>query len=98
MPQPSFSLASFMATWHESLGRFAEAIEVATTELLSGNVLIEEGGVEPTIRLFRALDLSPIPRRRFDQLFAIRSRWKLDDLEPFLKCVVLQLARPTALN
>ena len=76
-----------MRAWHASLGRFTAAVELAKPELLTGNVLIDNTGDQPTIQLFQASSLSPIPRRRFDQLFAMRPRWQLEDLQPFVEYV-----------
>lgn len=37
------------------------------------------------VELYRAEDLSHEPAKRFQELFARRARWRLDDLEPFIK-------------
>jgi len=82
-------VTEFMEVWQQALGRFSAACIVATLSLLKGYVLVDspEGGIA-TIILFPASELSHMPRRRFDQLFAMRKRWQLEDLQPFVECVL----------
>ena len=53
--------------------------------LLSGEVLLQEGGsAGPGVLLLPAASLSAITATRFRQLFSLRAKWRLQDLEPFI--------------
>ena len=42
----------------------------------------------PTVRYFPERELSPHPGTRFKELFAVRPRWRLEDLTPFITPLV----------
>lgn len=53
--------------------------------LLSGDVLLQEGGsAGPGVLFLPAASLSAITAMRFRQLFSLRAKWRLQDLEPFI--------------
>ena len=54
-------------------------------EMLVGEVLPEETGGGKIVRRFSAGSLPKDPARRFAELFAARPRWRMAELQPFLK-------------
>jgi hypothetical protein len=66
-------------------------------ELLSGEVLLTEGAAGAGVLLLPARELAAVPALRFKQLFALRARWRLPDLEPFIAPVATAGASQTDL-
>ena len=54
-------------------------------EMLVGEVLTQETASGKIVRRFSAGSLPKDPARRFAELFAARPRWRMADLQPFLK-------------
>lgn len=53
-------------------------------DMLKSEVLIENVGGELILKYFPIERLPKDPVQRFKQLFAVRPKWQLADLEPFL--------------
>ena len=53
--------------------------------LLAGEVLLQDGVGGPGVLFLPASSLSSVPAQRFRQLFSLRAKWRLADLEPFVQ-------------
>ena len=57
--------------------------------LLRGLALVEKAadGSDGVVRPFRAEQLSKVPKERFNALFALKPRWTMEELEPYMAAV-----------
>lgn len=58
--------------------------------MLRSDVLLETMAGERIIKYFPLGRLSKAPAQRFNELFAVRPRWQLSDLEPYLSGLQVQ--------
>ncbi|RQM11283.1 hypothetical protein DD237_000815 [Peronospora effusa] len=81
-----WELDQFMEKWKL---RVPDSVTVSL-EMLCGLVLVKpQGAGKPTrIVYFPEEDLSPDPKKRFEQLFNMQEKWTIKQLEPYIKCVV----------
>ena len=54
-------------------------------DMLAGEALIEESGGEQIVRRLSVKQLPKDASARFAELFAIRPRWYMQDLQPYLE-------------
>ncbi|KAI0063592.1 hypothetical protein BV25DRAFT_1824151 [Artomyces pyxidatus] len=74
----------FLKKWQDAVGdTFSEAVSIS---LLSGNCLVAPG---PHYTYFPQAELPIDPAARFTDLFLTRSRWKADDIAPFLSDIAV---------
>ena len=83
-------LGAFLEKWRLRVpGAFRDACD---EKLLRGLALVEKAadGSEGTVRPFRASRLPKTPKERFAALFALKPRWTMDELEPYLEAAADQ--------
>ena len=80
-----WELDQFMAKWKL---RVPDSVTVSL-EMLRGLVLVKPqvAGKPPRIVYFPEEDLSPEPKKRFEQLFNMQEKWTIKQLEPYIQCV-----------
>ncbi|XP_047338415.1 sister chromatid cohesion protein DCC1 [Impatiens glandulifera] len=74
-------LENFMVEWEKKVPDGM----VAKFEMLEGEVLVEKIGIATWIYGFSVSSLPATPAERFGVLFRERSRWKWNDLQPFIR-------------
>ncbi|CAH0479311.1 unnamed protein product [Peronospora belbahrii] len=81
-----WELDQFMEKWKL---RVPDSVTVSL-EMLSSLVLVkpQEAGKPSRIVYFPEQDLSPEPKKRFEQLFNMQEKWTLKQLEPYIKSLV----------
>lgn len=88
-----WELDNFMDKWKV---RVPDSVTVSL-DMLSGLVLVKpQAAGKPTrVVYFPEEELSPEPKKRFEQLFKMQEKWTIKQLEPYIKCV---LCRAMAAN
>ncbi|KAI8975859.1 sister chromatid cohesion protein Dcc1 [Trametes punicea] len=81
----------FLSQWRKAVGdTFQERVDLA---LLSGNYLTSIDSLTdppvPLLTYFPSSALPVEPGARFAELFLVRSRWKADDISPFLSDIAV---------
>ncbi|KAI9915851.1 hypothetical protein PsorP6_007056 [Peronosclerospora sorghi] len=88
-PDAGWALDQFLDKWKL---RVPERVPV-NLDMLRGLVLVKppKGGKNEPRRIvyFPEQALSPVPKQRFDQLFAMQEKWTLEQLEPYVRYVSL---------
>ncbi|CAI5727151.1 unnamed protein product [Peronospora destructor] len=81
-----WELDQFMEKWKL---RVPDSVTVSL-EMLRGLVLFkpQEAGKPTRIVYFPEEDLSPEPKKRFEQLFNMQEKWTIKQLEPYIKSLV----------
>uniref|UniRef100_UPI00358EC280 sister chromatid cohesion protein DCC1 n=1 Tax=Myxine glutinosa TaxID=7769 RepID=UPI00358EC280 len=77
----SFNLSEFMTVWSQSVpeGMHTDLVQ------LEGLVLVDRESLPPVISLMRITDLPEDVNERFNRLFTLRSRWREDDIVPYIR-------------
>ncbi|CAI5723121.1 unnamed protein product [Hyaloperonospora brassicae] len=77
---------SFMEKWKL---RVPDSVSV-TLDMLSGLVLVKPHSTGKASRIvyFPEEELSPEPKKRFEQLFEMQEKWTIKQLEPFIKSLI----------
>ncbi|KXN89658.1 putative sister chromatid cohesion protein DCC1 [Leucoagaricus sp. SymC.cos] len=76
------SKEAFMSKWKAAVGdAFENLIDI---KLLSGNCLVSTSNDTDHLTFFPSSELPKDPAQRFADLFLTRTRWKGDDIAPFL--------------
>ena len=83
----AWRLVEMMDQWREKLSEFNLGHVEAKEEYLSGLALIDrpERAAEAFVRALIASDLPREPGDRFAALWAVKPRWTLSELDPYLK-------------
>ncbi|KAH7472190.1 Sister chromatid cohesion protein DCC1 [Phytophthora ramorum] len=82
-----WELEQFMDKWKL---RVPDSVTV-NLEMLSGLVLVkpQKAGKPTRIVYFAENELSPEPKKRFEQLFKMQEKWTIKQLEPYIKSLVV---------
>jgi sister chromatid cohesion protein DCC1 len=83
----AWPLADVMDRWREKLREFNLGHVEAKEEYLEGLALLERpaGATDAFVRTLIASDLPTEPADRFAALWAVKPRWTLRELDPYLK-------------
>uniref|UniRef100_M4B2Z3 Sister chromatid cohesion protein DCC1 n=1 Tax=Hyaloperonospora arabidopsidis (strain Emoy2) TaxID=559515 RepID=M4B2Z3_HYAAE len=90
-----WELNLFMEKWKL---RVPDSVSV-NLEMLSGLVLVQPQATGKPTRIvyFPEQELSPEPKKRFEQLFKMQEKWTIKQLEPFIKSLVTPSATQASL-
>ena len=83
----NWRLVDMMETWRNKLSEIGLGAVEVREEYLAGLALIErpEKATEAFVQTFIAKDLPTEPQDRFKALWALKPRWSMAELEPYLK-------------